>query len=300
MVNGGNDFALDKATNGIANNGIWVVSGSITFGASITLTNNCRIVTNGDFQMNTSDTLYNNGLLWVTGSTSKFYISTGGSTIINGSNGFVRGKNFKINNGVTIGRSGSFYFTGTLNNGGSITGNTASDPIKFYTPSGNSIGGTTSNVTFLTTSSVTPKDTTNYDCSSNPVSVVGNPPYVKGDTVNLCSAAPVTFHLIADSLIVPYNNTYAIVWNALKLFSVGGTENTISLIVPQGTFIADTTNKTIVFTPNVSFTSGTAAAQFKVADKETGDQTTYTSSKATLTIILRPVEAPTNLEAHGY
>ncbi|HET8573131.1 MAG TPA: hypothetical protein VFL76_04600 [Edaphocola sp.] len=300
MVNGGHDFHLDKATNGIANNGIWVVSGSITFGAAITLTNNCRIVANGDFQMNTLDTLYNNGLLWITGAGQSVNLTTTGSTIINGSNGFVRAEKYK-STGPIISGFGIFYFTGTTTNGGSIIGSSASNPIKFYTPSGNPVGGTKSNVTFLPISSIgTLKDTTNYDCGGNPVTVVGNPPYVKGDTVVLCSAAPVTFHLITDGLITPYDNTYTISWSTLKLFSIGGAENTTTLATVQGTWIADTTNKTIVFTPAAGFTSGTATAQFKVADKKTGNPTTYPSTKALLMVKVTPVWAPTNLNAEGY
>lgn len=300
MVNGGNNFALDKATNGIANNGIWVVSGSITFGASITLTNNCRIVANGDFQMNTLDTLYNNGLLWITGTGKSVNLTTTGSTIINGSNGFVRAEKFK-STGPIISGLGIFYFTGTTTNGGSIIGSSATNKIKFYTPSG-AIGGTTSNVTPLATSSIgtSLKDTTNYDCGGNPVTVVGNPPFVKGDTVSLCSAAPVTFQLITQGLIAPYNNTYTISWSTLKLFSVGGTENTTSLTTAQGTWVADTTNKKIVFTPKTSFTNGTAKAQFKVANKKTGNPTTYPSNKATLIIKITPVMAPTDLNAESY
>ena len=123
---------------------------------------------------------------------------------------------------------------------------------------------------------------------------------MKDTTIELCSAAPVTFHLVTDSLITPYNSSYYIYWPALKLFSVGGAENTTNLTTSQGTFAIDTSNQTIVFTPLPLFSSGTAAAQFKVANKTSGDPITYTSSKATITINITPVEAPTDLKATGY
>lgn len=293
------DFEVNSAQLQFVNSGFLYVSGAFIYNDAASGANNCRIFAKTGITLHAGDFI-NQGLLW---SGSSLIINTG--NLKNGATGFVRGINFT--NHETASGIGAYYFTGTnINSGGIIAGDSASHKIQFYTTNGTPISnGTVTNVTFASTSSIAPLDTAGFDCSTTPeLPPAGNPPYVKGDSVHLCSVAPVTFHLITDSLIQPYDNTYYIYWPALKLFdpanSGNPTNNTAGLTTPEGSFVADTTNQTIVFTPDPSFTSGTAKVQFRAADKTTGDPITYTSSKATLIINVTPVEAPSALDATGF
>jgi len=293
------DFEVNNSSMDFVNTGMLYVGGAFQYNDAATGANNCRIFAVDGIIIHGAN-FKNYGLLW----TTKAFEVTNGS-LINGKTGFIRGVNFSNNDSIS--GYGVFYMTGSSikNAGGDFNGSSSSDKIKFYTPNGNGFPSNSShslsNVTFLPTSSLTPLDTNSFSCGSAPsIPAAGNPPFVQGDTLALCDVAPVTFHLITDSLLKPYDNTYNIYWPALKLFSVGGSENTINLTTAEGTWQADTTNKTIVFTPAPSFTTGIAQAQFKAANKKPGDPITYTSNKATLIIHLNSVSAPAILEVEGY
>jgi len=302
-----NDFALNSITNGVYNNGIFVVGGSITFGASVKIVNNCRIVSVGNLKID-KDSIINNGLLWVTGANSKISTTTG-AYIKSGHYGFIRGVNFENGNGANISGLGSFYFTGTSSNGGVINGDSVSNKLKFYNPTGNTInvsGGTSnSNVGYFTTDSITPLDTTAFDCSVIPPQAAGNPPTVKDTTINLCTSSIVTLNMATNGMVVPYTG-YSILWNTLKLFSNGGNENVTTLtLANKGTFTFTTNGaqQNIKFVPLPTFKSGTAIVQYKVADKKnpiTGTGTTDMSIRKTITIKFDTPPAPTEIIGGGF
>lgn len=123
----GNNFNPNGVLN---NNGFFKVNNFINFNGG-TVYNNCRFVVGNGFNVNNNTNFVNDGLVWVTNTTSG-KIQHNSGTWMNTKRGLVRGHDF-INSAVVSG-SGDFYFTGDTRQQGTFAGSysSADSAIRFY------------------------------------------------------------------------------------------------------------------------------------------------------------------------
>ena len=297
------NFKMNQAINQVFNNGLIVVSGQFEQNAAGSLlVNNCTIearhffIGNGEAQ--------NNGLIWATGTAAGQGLAVQGlaSILKNAATGHVRGANF-TNSGLISGY-GAFYFTGTtnMNTGGSFIGDEPNS-ILFYDTSqtGDNIfdtpGGTVTNV--IRPDSMTPYDTSTYDCIAPP-SVAGYPPTTAEFYTILCEE-PDTVLIPLENYVEPHppvdNISFTILYNTVRLFEYNNqtnpTNNSTNLTISgKGTFTANTTTGVITFVPNPTFTSGTVEAEYRVSNERAGDPIVYPSPRTKITITFILIDLP--------
>jgi hypothetical protein len=114
----------------LTNNGFFKVNNFINFNGG-TVYNNCRFVVGNGFNVNNNTNFVNDGLVWVTNTTSG-KIQHNSGIWMNTKRGLVRGHDF-INSAVVSG-SGDFYFTGDTRQQGTFAGTSsnADSAIRFY------------------------------------------------------------------------------------------------------------------------------------------------------------------------
>lgn len=123
-----------NGSNGtVTNEGMFYAEKKITFGGG-TVTNTCRLIADEGITINNSGTkVYNNGILWATGSKNAASFTNSG-TIYSSDNGVIKTGSF-TNYGKITG-NGFMYITGksTLGSGASVGQNGATaDVLKIYT-----------------------------------------------------------------------------------------------------------------------------------------------------------------------
>ncbi len=293
-VTAGN-LSLNSSISQMVNNGIVIVSGSVSHNiAGSKVVNTCRIVAGSYFVGN--GTTENKGLIWVMG---EFKVEGMLSEIKNDTLGFIRGADFR-NSGKITGY-GSYYFTGTTNfqSAGTMIGDDANKPILFFD---NSQTGTQIFDVYVADNPpvnterpalMVPIDTTNYVCGAPPSSA-GYPPTVGNIDTTSCTVPPsIVFHLsdhVSAHEIVD-GKSFTIDYGSIKLFDHNdpdnGTNNTSALHVANvGNFTANLSNGNITFAPDPAFTGGEVVADYKISNSWTGIPPVHPSPKAQITMTI--------------
>lgn len=285
---------LNSSNTQFVNNGMAKVSGTISQNAAGSkVVNNCRMFAANYFIGNGITT--NKGLIWVTGD---FKVEGLPSEVKNDTTGFIRGANFR-NSGKITGY-GSFYFTGNtdFNSAGIFAGSSASHPIVFFDASqtGNQIFDTyvqnNPPVNTIRPGSLTPMDTTSYNCSPT-FAIAGFPPSAALVYKQVCSNAPIQINL--NDYVTPHattnSRTFTVQLNSAKFFDYYNknnvTNNTNSLNIDgKGTFVLNPATGIITFTPSANFSQGEVIAQYIISNAANGETMTYPSNKTNITITI--------------
>lgn len=284
------NFKMNQNINQVYNNGLINVSGNFEQNAEhSTLVNNCRIIAR-NFMVREGDTT-NSGIIHANQNVEVH----GNSNLRNNTiTSRIQGVNFD-NDGVITG-FGSFYFTGTTDNsGGEIYGDDASNPINFYdtTPTTSSMfdmegGSTTDHV--IRPESMTPIDFNSYVCTAPPTAA-GYPPTT--EDLNFSSTTPAVVVIPLTGHAFPHANVngqpFTLMYNSIRLFESGNaynpTNNSTTLVIPgKGVFTVNTSNGEITFTPEASFTNGTAVAEYRMSNSWTGTPPIHPGSRKKITV----------------
>jgi len=282
------------------NNALVQASGSVAHNATNTyLRNNCRIIAQ-NYTINGGKT-DNHGIIEVSNLVS---INGNGRILENMTTGFIKGTSF-TNSGTVIG-FGSFYFTGTTNNnGGVFEGNSTANPILFFdtTSSGNvfDVGNAPTNT--IRPASMTPQQTSSFDCNAIPPTTSGYPPTTTPFESDICTQETLSFSLA--ELVTPHPNVngqaFTVQYNSIRLFEFGNITNstnnsTVLEIAGKGTLSANTTTGVITFTRNPAFESGVLEAEYRITNTWSGNPTQNPSGRTKITINIECIcgEFPNN------